>query len=219
MLLPLDHHDDHYHPCTEKIVYVLPEWLPEVIHHKVLWVASHDILEEHSSHHTGPISVCLPSKPLNRGCHVCFHRPFSVAHERKRPVMWGCCPACNRKVPQWLIGKLSLLGLTPSLGIWIEDYLTGRTLESVRISNTTSSTTTLNTTITLLTLDCAVKYSSKHIMKFADDTTVVGFIGNIWGVSIQKGWWSSLQNDVWENNHLSVSIRPLRWLLTSGGPE
>ncbi|KAK3529343.1 hypothetical protein QTP70_029136, partial [Hemibagrus guttatus] len=58
---------------------------------------------------------------------------------------------------------------------------------SVRIGNSISSTTTLNTgapqgcmrsplLFTLLTHDCAAMHSSKHIIKFADDTTVVGLI-------------------------------------------
>ena len=31
---------------------------------------------------------------------------------------------------------------------------------------------------TLLTHDCTAKFSSNHIIKFADDTTVVGLISN-----------------------------------------
>ncbi|KAK3521021.1 hypothetical protein QTP86_018666 [Hemibagrus guttatus] len=82
--------------------------------------------------------------------------------------------------------KLSLLGINTSLCNWILDFLTGRP-QSVRIRNSTSSTTTLNTgapqgcvlsplLFTLLTHDCAAMHSSNHIIKFADDTTVVGLI-------------------------------------------
>ncbi|KAK3506644.1 hypothetical protein QTP70_011569 [Hemibagrus guttatus] len=82
--------------------------------------------------------------------------------------------------------KLSLLGINTSLCNWILDFLTGRP-QSVRIGNSTSSTTTLNTgapqgcvlsplLFTLLTHDCAAMHSSNHIIKFADDTTVVGLI-------------------------------------------
>ncbi|KAK3550989.1 hypothetical protein QTP70_011452 [Hemibagrus guttatus] len=57
--------------------------------------------------------------------------------------------------------------------------------ESVRIGNSISSTTTLSTgapqgcvlsppLFTLLTHGCAAMHSSNHIIKFADDTTVVG---------------------------------------------
>ncbi|KAK3528738.1 hypothetical protein QTP70_011206 [Hemibagrus guttatus] len=95
-------------------------------------------------------------------------------------------PAFNTIIPQHLIEKLSLLGLNTSLCNWILDFLTGRP-QSVRIGNSTSSTTTLNTgapqgcvlsplLFTLLTHDCAAMHSSNHIIKFTDDTTVVGLI-------------------------------------------
>ncbi|KAK3556498.1 hypothetical protein QTP70_008313 [Hemibagrus guttatus] len=87
--------------------------------------------------------------------------------------------AFNTIIPQHLTEKLSLLGITTSLCNWILDFLTG---------HSTSGTTTLNTgapqgcvlsplLFTLLTHDCAAMHSSNHIIKFADDTTVVGLIG------------------------------------------
>ncbi|XP_060716983.1 uncharacterized protein LOC132839820 isoform X2 [Tachysurus vachellii] len=94
--------------------------------------------------------------------------------------------AFNTIIPQHLTEKLSLLGLNTSLCNWILDFLTGRP-QSVRIGNSISSTTTLNTgaphccilsplLFTLLTHDCAAMHRSNHIIKFADDTTVVGLI-------------------------------------------
>ncbi|KAK1803173.1 hypothetical protein P4O66_021691, partial [Electrophorus voltai] len=94
--------------------------------------------------------------------------------------------AFNTIVPQHRSGKLSLLGLNTSLCNWILDFLTGRP-QSVRIGSSTSNTTTLSTgapqgsvpsplLFTLLTHDCAAMQSSNHIIKFADDTTVVGLI-------------------------------------------
>ncbi|KAK3534925.1 hypothetical protein QTP70_002009 [Hemibagrus guttatus] len=79
-----------------------------------------------------------------------------------------------------LTEKLSLLNINTSLCNWILDFLTGRP-QSVRIRNSTSSTTTLNTgapqgcvlsalLFTLMTHDCAAMHSSNHIIKFADDT-------------------------------------------------
>ncbi len=96
--------------------------------------------------------------------------------------------AFNTIIPQQLINKLNLLGLNNSLCNWILDFLTGR-LQSVRVGHNTSSTTTLSTgapqgcvlsplLFTLLTHDCTAKFSSNHIIKFADDTTVVGLISN-----------------------------------------
>ncbi|KAK3535309.1 hypothetical protein QTP70_007661 [Hemibagrus guttatus] len=94
--------------------------------------------------------------------------------------------AFNTIIPQHLTEKLSLLGINTSLCKWILDFLTGRP-QSVRIGNSTSSATTLNTgapqgcmlsplLFTLLTHDCAAMHRSNHIIKFADDTTVVGLI-------------------------------------------
>ncbi len=96
--------------------------------------------------------------------------------------------AFNTIIPQQLIHKLNLLGLNTSLCNWILDFLTARP-QSVRVGRNTSSTTTLSTgasqgcvlsplLFTLLTHDCTAKSSSNHIIKFADDTTVVGLIRN-----------------------------------------
>ncbi len=96
--------------------------------------------------------------------------------------------AFNTIIPQQLINKLSLLGLNNSLCNWILDFLTGRP-QSVRVGHNTSSTTTLSTgapqgcvlsplLFTLLTNDCTVKFRSNLIIKFANDTSVVGLISN-----------------------------------------
>ncbi|KAK3534602.1 hypothetical protein QTP86_016753 [Hemibagrus guttatus] len=79
------------------------------------------------------------------------------------------CTRVSFLIPQHLIEKLSLLGLNTSLCNWILDFLTGRP-QSVRIGNSFSSTTTLNTGVTqgcvlspllftLLTHDCAAMHS------------------------------------------------------------
>ncbi len=96
--------------------------------------------------------------------------------------------AFNTITPQQLINKLNLLGLNAYLCNWVLDFLTGRP-QSVCVGHNTSSTTTLSTgapqgcvlsplLFTLLTHDCTAKFSSNHIIKFTDDTTVVGLISN-----------------------------------------
>ncbi len=96
--------------------------------------------------------------------------------------------AFNTIIPQQIINKLNLLGLNNSLCNWILDFLTRRP-QSVRVGCNTSSTSTLKTgapqgcvlsplLFTLLTHDCTAKFSSNHIIKFADDTSVVGLISN-----------------------------------------
>ncbi|KAK3506713.1 hypothetical protein QTP70_016250 [Hemibagrus guttatus] len=77
-------------------------------------------------------------------------------------------------------------GTNTSLCNWILDFLTGRP-QSVQIGNSISSTTTQNTgasqgcilsplLYTLLTHDCAAMHRSNHIIKLANDTTVVGLV-------------------------------------------
>ena len=96
--------------------------------------------------------------------------------------------AFNTIIPQQLIGKLSTLGLNTPLCNWILDFLTCRP-QSVKIGEHRSSTITLSTgspqgcvlsplLFTLLTHDCSATSSSNHIIKFADDTTVVGLVTN-----------------------------------------
>ncbi|KAI4901271.1 hypothetical protein NFI96_004577 [Prochilodus magdalenae] len=96
--------------------------------------------------------------------------------------------AFNTMIPQTLTDKLSSLGLRSSLCNWVLDFLTNRP-QSVRIHNLSSSTTILSTgspqgcvlsplLFTLLTYDCSHIHSGCHIVKFADDTAVVGCITN-----------------------------------------
>ena len=96
--------------------------------------------------------------------------------------------AFNTIIPSKLITKLSDLGIDTSLCNWILDFLSNRP-QSVRIDNHTSSTLILNTGVpqgcvlspllySLFTFDCTPVYGSNTIVKFADDTTVIGLISN-----------------------------------------
>ena len=96
--------------------------------------------------------------------------------------------AFNTIIPSKLITKLSDLGINTSLRNWILDFLTNRP-QSVRLDNTTSSTLILNTGVpqgcvlspllySLFTHDCTAVHGSNTIVKFADDTTVIGLISN-----------------------------------------
>ncbi len=94
--------------------------------------------------------------------------------------------AFNTIVPATLVAKLQTLGLNRSLCSWILDFLTGRS-QMVRMGNNTSSPLILNTgapqgcvlsplLYSLYTHDCTATHSSNVIVKFADDTTVIGLI-------------------------------------------
>ncbi|KAI4896466.1 hypothetical protein NFI96_009516 [Prochilodus magdalenae] len=92
--------------------------------------------------------------------------------------------AFHTVIPTKLAGKLLTLGLTPRLCNWVLNFLTDR-LQLVRIGSRTSSTRTVSTETpqgcvlspllyTLFTYDCVASQSNTSIIKFADDTTVIG---------------------------------------------
>ncbi|XP_064807968.1 uncharacterized protein LOC135524397 [Oncorhynchus masou masou] len=94
--------------------------------------------------------------------------------------------AFNNPVSSKLITKLMTLGLNTYLYNWILDFLTVR-LQVVRVGNNTSATLTIITVATqgcvlssllysLFIFDCLATHDSNTIIKFADDTTVVGLI-------------------------------------------
>ncbi|KAK1788837.1 hypothetical protein P4O66_014842 [Electrophorus voltai] len=94
--------------------------------------------------------------------------------------------AFNTIIPSLLIIKLEDLGLHTSLCDWISNFLTDRP-QSVRVGNCVSSTLTLSTgapqgcvlsplLYSLYTYDCTATSSSIIIVKFADDTVVMGLI-------------------------------------------
>ncbi|KAF7711310.1 hypothetical protein HF521_000321 [Silurus meridionalis] len=114
-----------------------------------------------------------------------IHNNFQDNGDTRR--MWqGIQLSIQHIIPHHLIEKLSLLGLNAFLCTWILDFLTRRP-QSVRFGNSISSTTTQSTgapqgcvlsplLFTLLTHDCVAMHSSNHIVKFANDMSVVGLI-------------------------------------------
>uniref|UniRef100_A0A8C7H3V2 Reverse transcriptase domain-containing protein n=1 Tax=Oncorhynchus kisutch TaxID=8019 RepID=A0A8C7H3V2_ONCKI len=96
--------------------------------------------------------------------------------------------AFNTIVPSKLVIKLETLGLDPALCNWVLDFLTGRP-QVVRVGNNISTPLILNTgapqgcvlsplLYSLFTHDCVATHAFNSIIKFADDTTVVGLITN-----------------------------------------
>ena len=115
-------------------------------------------------------------------------RPLDTKNSYVRMLFIDFSSAFNTVILQQLVCKLTDLGLSPSLCNWLLDFLTERP-QAVRVNNNTSNTLTLSTgapqgcvlsplLFTLLTHDCKPNYSSNHIVKFADDTTVVGLISH-----------------------------------------
>ncbi|CDQ66175.1 unnamed protein product [Oncorhynchus mykiss] len=96
--------------------------------------------------------------------------------------------AFNTIVPSKFITKQRILGLNTSLCNWILDFLKGSP-QVVRVGNIISTPLILNTgapqgcvlsplLYSLFTHDCVAMHASNSIIKFADDTTVVGLITN-----------------------------------------
>ena len=94
--------------------------------------------------------------------------------------------AFNTIIPQHLISKLAPLGFSTHLCNWLLDFLSHRP-QSVRLGNNVSSVISLSTgspqgcvlsplLFTLMTHDCCARSTTNHIVKFADDTTVMGLI-------------------------------------------
>jgi hypothetical protein len=80
------------------------------------------------------------------------------------------------------------LGLNPALCNWVLDFLMGRP-QVVKVRNNTSTSLILNTgapqgcvlsplLYSLFTNDSVATHTSNSIIKFADNTTVVGLITN-----------------------------------------
>ncbi len=122
--------------------------------------------------------------------------------------------AFNTIVPATLVEKLQTLGLNRSLCSWILDFLTGRS-QVVRMGNNTSSPLILNTgapqgcvlsplLYSLYTHDCTATHSSNVIVKFADDTTVIGLITDNDETAYREE--VSTLTKWCQENHLSLNI-------------
>ncbi|KAL7856384.1 hypothetical protein AOLI_G00199880 [Acnodon oligacanthus] len=94
--------------------------------------------------------------------------------------------AFNTIIPQHLMSKLAPLGFSTHLSNWLLDFLTNGP-QSVQVGNNISSVIPLSTgspqgcvlsplVFTLMTHDCSAWSTTNHIVKFADDTTVVALI-------------------------------------------
>ena len=94
--------------------------------------------------------------------------------------------AFNTIIPSILDEKLRNLGLHPAMCNWILNFLSDRR-QVVRMGNITSDPLTLNTgapqgcvlsplLYSLYTHDCTATHSSNIIIKYADDTTLMGLI-------------------------------------------
>ncbi|KAK1785826.1 hypothetical protein P4O66_003201 [Electrophorus voltai] len=108
-----------------------------------------------------------------------------LVEDLSKKTTWGGS-AFNTIILSLLTTKLEDLGLHTSLCDWISNFLTDRP-QSVRVGNCASSTLTFSTGAprggvlspllsSLYTYDCTATSNSTIIVKFADDTVVMGLI-------------------------------------------
>lgn len=94
--------------------------------------------------------------------------------------------AFNTVIPSKLVTKLNDLGITAPVCDWLLDFLTNKS-QHVRLDHHSSSTLTINTGVpqgcvlspflySLFTHNCRPEHGSKDIIKFVEDTTVIGLI-------------------------------------------
>ena len=96
--------------------------------------------------------------------------------------------AFNTVIPQQLYDKLHLLSIDPSMCYWLLDFLLQRS-QVVKMNSIVSSTIIMNTgtpqgcvlsplLYSLFTNDCVSHHSSVPLLKFADDTTLIGLVSD-----------------------------------------
>ena len=86
--------------------------------------------------------------------------------------------AFNTTVPSKLIIKLGALGLNPALCNWVLNFLVDSP-QGVKVDTGAPQGCMLSTLLySLFTHDCMAMHASNSIIKFADDTTLVGLITN-----------------------------------------
>ncbi|KAK1784287.1 hypothetical protein P4O66_019969 [Electrophorus voltai] len=142
----------------------------------------------------GPTAVCIPPQNPSTDDAIAhlLHTTLTHLDEGRgnyvKMLFVDYSSAFNTIIPSLLTTKLGDLGLHTSLCDWISNFLTDRP-QSVRVGNCASSTLTLSTgapqgcvlsplLYSLYTYDCTATSSSNTIVKFADDTVVVGLISD-----------------------------------------
>ncbi|CAM4570023.1 unnamed protein product [Leuciscus chuanchicus] len=124
---------------------------------------------------------------VNMGLHYILQhldRPGTYA----RILFVDFSSAFNTIIPDLLTAKLTQLSMPSSICQWISIFLTDRQ-QRVRLGKLTSRTLTISTgapqgcvlsplLFSLYTNDCTSKDPSVKLLKFADDTTVIGLIQN-----------------------------------------
>ncbi len=169
---------------------------------------------------TNPHPVCDLWEGAIAGCLHPAHCSLHLENKNTyvRMLFADYSSAFNTIVPATLVAKLQTLGLNRSLCSWILDFLTGRS-QVVRMDTTTPHLRWPSTLVhrraassahscTPCTHTTVQQHSSNVIVKFADDTTVIGLITNNDETAYREEWVVPWLNGVrWTTSH-STSTRP-----------
>lgn len=138
-----------------------------------------------------PFTYC-PNRSMDDAISHVLHSTLSHVDKKHgncvRLLFINYSSAFNTIVPHRLFTKLRELGLKDRPCAWVLNFFTGRP-QMVRVGGCISNSIILNTGApqgcvlgpllhTLYTHDCVSAHSSNSIVKFADDTTVMGFISS-----------------------------------------
>ena len=115
-----------------------------------------------------------------------------------RPLSVDYSSAFNTIIPDRLVSKLSVLGIPNSTCLWIKVFLSYRP-QRVKVGRHISSSINLSIgspqgcvlsplLYSLYTHDCTPAHPSNSVIKFADDTTVVGLISAEMSLHIGTRW-------------------------------
>ncbi len=168
----------------------------------------------HWTHYNLHTAVTVPQTMLLPSPCTLLSPTWKIRNTYVRMLFVDYSSAFNTIVPATLVAKLQTLGLNRSLCSWILDFLTGRS-QVVRMGNNTSSPLILNTgapqgcilsplLYSLYTHDCTATHSSNVIVKFADDTTVIGLITDNDETAYREE--VSTLTKWCQENHLSLNI-------------
>ena len=118
-------------------------------------------------------------RPLSGAVNLKLNSPNSP-----RVLMVDFSSAFNTIQPHLMMQKLMSMALNPNIILWVQQFLTGR-LQRVCLGTTRSGTIRTNTgapqgcvispvLFTLYTNDCVSTHDSCEIIKYADDTAILG---------------------------------------------
>ncbi len=176
----------HHHPHPKEIQNNRTTWIKacgsNICGHEVIWKTGAGPPEGHHCTLVGSSSVCLHCKQV---CGRCSQHGTALCSATSRQTR-DFSLAFNTIIPNRLLPKITQLSVPTSICQWINSFLTDRQ-QLVRLGKFSSSTLAINTGapqgcvlsplfFSLYTNDCISKDPSVKLLKFADDTTLIGLI-------------------------------------------